>query len=199
MITIIDKLNESPYVTFYHFYAMANRVSQDNIDAALISSFNKNTQEVNSRYVNIKYIDKNKWIFFTNYNSPKSKDFEGHNQIAVTFFWNKINLQIRIKAIIAKASEKFSNEHFQKRPDKKNALSISSNQSQKIQSYEQVLENYEKVLHNKNILLKRPEYWGGFKFIPYYFEFWEGHESRINRRLVFHWINQDWEKSIIQP
>ena len=50
-----------------------------------------------------------------------------------------------------------------------------------------------------NNLKNCPDYWGGFAFTPYYFEFWEGHKSRINKRLVFKKIEKNWEKSIIQP
>ena len=31
----------------------------------------------------------------------------------------------------------------------------------------------------------RPDFWGGYSFIPYYFEFWQGHENRLNKRHVF--------------
>ena len=41
----------------------------------------------NLRFVNLKFIDNDKFIFFTNYNSPKSLAFETHNQISGLFFW----------------------------------------------------------------------------------------------------------------
>ena len=48
-------------------------------------------------------------------------------------------------------------------------------------------------------LKKCPQYWGGFSFTPYYFEFWEGHESRINKREVFNKIDGLWKQSYLQP
>ena len=51
-------------------------------------------------------------------------------------------------------------------------------------AYDQVKENYHRSLERDD-LKKCPEYWGGFSFTPYYFEFWEGHKSRINKREVF--------------
>ena len=44
-----------------------------------------------------------------------------------------------------------------------------------------------------------PEYWGGYSFTPYYFEFWKGHESRINKREVFDQIDGVWKQSFLQP
>ena len=34
---------------------------------------------------------------------------------------------------------------------------------------------------NKGNPDKRPEYWGGYDFIPYSFEFWTGENNRLNK------------------
>ena len=46
---------------------------------------------------------------------------------------------------------------------------------------------------------ERPEYWGGFTFTPYYFEFWEGNKNRINKRVAYQFIKNDWKTFILQP
>ena len=58
--------------------------------------------EVDSRYVNLKYIKDSEWIFFSNYNSPKSIAFNAHNQVSAVIYWKSINLQIRILKIKGK-------------------------------------------------------------------------------------------------
>ena len=103
-----------------------------------------------------------------------------------------------MKAKIKKTSNEFNQKYFFQRAKKKNALAISSNQSKEIVSYNQVKENYNKSLKNDN-LKKCPVYWGGYSFTPYYFEFWEGHESRINKREVFEKIDGIWKQSFLQP
>ena len=135
----IDKIsNKKHYKIFKEFYRLALENNQDIIEAISISSFDKSSQEVESRFVNLKYIIDEEWIFFSNYLSPKSKQFDGHNQIAATIFWNSINVQIRMKAFIRKTNLNFSDKHFHSRDKKKNALAISSNQSNKINSYKDV-------------------------------------------------------------
>jgi len=196
----ITNLNESPaYQKFIFFYEKALNSKQNSIDAISISSFSTIKNEVESRYVNLKYIDNNKWTFFTNYNSLKADNFKTHNQISSLIYWNSINVQIRIKATIEKSDESFSDLHFSKRGISKNALSISSKQSEKINSYEEIVENYNNALNDENILSSRPSYWGGYTFIPYYFEFWQGHDSRLNKREIFSLKNGKWEQYIIQP
>ena len=199
MIDLININNFEPYKRFVQYYNKAYAKKQFAPEARSISSFNTLTNEVESRFVNLKYIIDDEWIFFSNYNSNKAKDFQLHDQVSVLFLWSAINVQIRIKAKIKKTSKSFSDEHFRKRSKEKNALAISSNQSELIDSYENVKKNYEDTIESKKILLKRPEYWGGYTFIPYYFEFWEGHKSRLNKRTVFYQKHGDWRSHILQP
>ena len=199
MIIIKNQLNAQPYKRFYAHYQRAIKFKQKNPEAVCISSFDKNLGEINARFVNLKYINGNQWIFFTNYDSDKAKDFESHPYVAATFYWNKLNLQIRMKASIKRSSKKISDDHFKKRSSEKNALAVSSMQSKKIESYEIVKENYKKVLKNRDLLNKRPNYWGGYSFQPFHFEFWEGQEHRLNKREVFHRIGNAWKNTLLQP
>ena len=64
-------------------------------------------KEVEARYVNLKYIDNNEWIFFSNYLSPKANQFESHDQVSILIYWASINTQIRMKAKIFKTSSEF--------------------------------------------------------------------------------------------
>ena len=198
MIEISSIDNAEPFKAFENFYKKALDANQSYIDAMVISSFSHVTNEVESRFVNLKYIIKSDFYFFTNYNSPKASDFHNHKQISVLFYWDKINTQIRIKANVKKCSKSFSLQHFKNRDKTKNAIAISSNQSHQIESYEAVLENFNKTL-NQQDLFKCPEYWGGYVFTPYYFEFWEGNESRINRRKVYKLIDDLWIDYFLQP
>tara|TARA_B110000908_G_scaffold8787_2_gene10877 strand:+ start:24663 stop:25259 length:597 start_codon:yes stop_codon:yes gene_type:complete len=198
MIDFINSIHEAPYLTLKEKYDQANSLGQEFIEAVSISSYSRSTNEVDSRYVNLKFIDGYDFIFFSNYNSPKSIQFDEHDQVTAVFFWPKINTQIRIKAKIKKIPKEWSQKYFESRQNEKNALAISSNQSQKISSYEDVVSNYEEVL-KKTDLNERPSYWGGFSFRPYYFEFWEGRKFRLNKRDVFEMIDDDWCKSILQP
>ena len=194
-----NRLNkELPYQIFKKKYDKAHKEGQRAIEAVSISSYNKQLKEVDSRYINLKFINNDEFIFFSNYHSPKASAFILHNQIAASFFWSSINVQIRMKATIKKTSSTFNQKYFCVRSEKKNALAISSNQSKLINSYDIVKENYNSALKN-NDLQRCPEYWGGYSFTPYYFEFWEGHESRINKREAFIKIDGVWNKSFLQP
>ena len=198
MIEFTNLNPEIPYQLLKEKYDEALNAGQRGIEAISISSYNKEIAEVDSRYVNLKFISNDEFIFFSNYNSPKAVAFNSHDQIAALLYWPSINVQIRIKAKIKKTIKEYNKNYFFHRSEEKNALAISSNQSKPIDSYSQVKENYNKSL-KKDDLKKCPEFWGGYSFTPYYFEFWEGHESRINKREVFDKIDGVWKHSFLQP
>ena len=58
MIIIKNKNDLEPYQKFYSLFSEAQKNNQKAIDAVSISSFNIETNEVESRYVNLKYIIK---------------------------------------------------------------------------------------------------------------------------------------------
>ena len=196
MIKFNDIPSYKPYELFKDYYEKALSAGQSSIEAICISS--SINDEVDSRFVNLKYITGDEWIFFSNYNSPKALQFLDNKNIACIFYWNKINIQIRLKAKIRKTNKAFSDDYFSKRLDTKNALAISSDQSRPVNSYEDVISRYEHTLSTENLII-RPEYWGGYSFTPYYFEFWEGHESRLNKREAYEKSDDNWKHLILQP
>jgi pyridoxamine 5'-phosphate oxidase len=199
MIDLIDIEKTIPFLKFENLYKRALELKQKNIEAICISSFNKKTNEVSSRFVNLKYLRKNEFIFFTNYESKKADDFLTHNQVSGLFFWNVLNVQIRIKFNIKQTEKNFSDVHFKKRSNEKNALAISSMQSKKIASYKNVIEKYNTSFKKISNKTERPLYWGGYTLKPYYFEFWDGHESRINKREVFELHGTEWSSYFLEP
>jgi len=199
MIDLINIASDIPHNKFLDLYNRALDEKQRGIEVVAISSYDKSSNEVESRFVNLKYISGNQWIFFSNYLSPKAMQFESHDQISALFYWDSINSQIRLKAKINKSPMDFSDNHFQSRSKEKNALAISSRQSEPIDSFDSVKKNFHATLAAMDSNSQRPEYWGGYSFTPYYFEFWEGHENRLNRRRVFSMEEGSWIESLLQP
>ena len=199
MIDLINIASDIPHNKFIDLYNKALNEKQRGIEAIAISSYDKFSNEVESRFVNLKYITGNEWIFFSNYLSPKANQFESHDQVSVLIYWASINTQIRMKAKIFKTSSEFSDEHFQGRTKEKNALAISSNQSQVIDSFDEVTKNFNETLEIMTSETPRPDFWGGYSFIPYYFEFWQGHENRLNKRHVFRQEDDQWMEQLLQP
>ena len=198
MIQFNNLNQEIPYLLFKSKYDDALNAGQKGIEAISISSYIKELNEVDSRYVNLKFITNDEFIFFSNYNSPKASSFNSHNQIAALVYWPSINVQIRMKAKIKNTSNKYNQRYFLHRSEEKNALAISSKQSKIIDSFDKVKENFNKSLRNDD-LKECPKYWGGFSFTPYEIEFWEGNEFRLNKRNLYRKDNASWNHYILEP
>ena len=198
MIEFINLSQKKPFQIFKKKYKEAIIAGQKNIDAIAISSFNKDSDEVDSRFVNLKFINNEQFIFFSNYDSPKSVSFKSHDQISALFFWSSTNTQIRIKAKIFKTSSEFNQEYFKKRSIDKNALSICSRQSKPIPSFNEVIDKYNKVKEVGDLRCC-PDYWGGFAFVPYQIEFWVGNKNRLNKRDLFKNNKSAWDHTILEP
>ena len=96
MVKIDNLPNSKPYELLIKYFNKAKSAKQKPIDAILICSYNKEANEVEARFVNIKYILSEEWIFFSNYKSSKARDFSTHNQITAIWYWSNIDLQIRL-------------------------------------------------------------------------------------------------------
>jgi pyridoxine/pyridoxamine 5'-phosphate oxidase len=76
MIQFDNLSQELPYQVFKEKYENSLNAKQKNIEAICISSYSSKNNEVNARYVNLKFVSGRKFIFFSNYESPKSQDFK---------------------------------------------------------------------------------------------------------------------------
>ena len=122
MIEFNNLNQETPYLLFKVKYDAAVDAGQKSIEAISISSFNKEISEVNSRYVNLKFILNDEFIFFSNYDSPKAASFNSHNQIAALVYWPSINVQIRMRANIKRTTDEFNQKYFFNRSEKKKCI-----------------------------------------------------------------------------
>ena len=67
MIQFKNLNKEIPYQLIKKKYDEALDKGQKGIEAISISSYNKQIDEVDSRYVNLKFISNDEFIFFSNY------------------------------------------------------------------------------------------------------------------------------------
>ena len=67
MIKFNNLSNETPFILLKERYEEALNAGQKNIEAISIASFNKEKNEVESRFVNLKFLEKDKFIFFNGF------------------------------------------------------------------------------------------------------------------------------------
>ena len=148
----------------------------------------------------LKGFDEDGFVFFTNYESNKASDIASTQQASLTFWWDKLHRQIRIRGTVEKVTRKESEEYFYSRPRGSQIGAVASKQSEVIQDYA-FLENEYKTIEDQyqNQEIPCPQHWGGYRVMPVEFEFWQGRPNRLHDRMRYSKTNTDWKIERLSP
>lgn len=139
-----------------------------------------------ARTVLLKGADERGLVFYTNYASRKGQEIDANPNAAILFFWPDLERQIRATGVIEKTSAEDSDAYFATRPRESNLSAIASPQSQVVTSRDELETKVAQVdARYPDQPLPRPEYWGGYRFVPDSFEFWQGGAARTHDRLRY--------------
>lgn len=195
----VEMMPGDPYDAFKQWFdeACAAKVLEPN--AMCLSTCKENVPT--ARYVLLKGHDERGYVWYTNYNSQKSRDLLENPRAALTFWWGDLERSIRIEGAVERVSEEESTTYFQSRPRGSQLGAWCSNQSSEIESRE-ALQEQEADLQKKfegAEKIPKPPHWGGFRLIPTKVEFWKGRESRIHDRIVYEKKGASWAVKRLQP
>lgn len=140
--------------------------------------------------------------FYTNYDSQKGLDLADNPFAELLFYWPELERQIRIGGRVDKISVQESTDYYHKRPrDSQIAAHISIPQSGVVDSRQALQTRFEQL--QKRVAdqaeLSKPEFWGGYRVVPDYYEFWQGRPSRLHDRLMYQQVNAEWQLKRLMP
>lgn len=119
-----------------------------------------------TRMVLLKTVDERGFLFFTNYDSRKSKELASGGYASIAIYWKEVSRQVRVVGKVQKVDRKDSEEYFNTRPRGSQLGAWASPQSKAVQDgeLEERVKEVEKRFEGGQI--ECPEHWGGWRIVP---------------------------------
>lgn len=192
-----ENANQSPFIQFEDWFKFAKENALFEPNAMSISTCVNH--KPTCRIVLLKQFDDSGFVFFTNYKSKKAQEMDQNPSVAATFFWPNIERQIRIEGTVGRISSQDSDSYFQTRPRDSQLSAWASNQSEVIENRELLEKKLKQIEKKFPSEIPRPDFWGGYKIIPNYFEFWQGRANRYHDRICYEKEQSDWKLYRLNP
>ena len=160
------------------------------------------TGEPHVRTVLLRGASEQGYDFYTNYDSLKGMDLAHNPRAQLLFYWAALEQQVRISGRVEKISPQESTAYYHKRPhDSQVAAHVSTPQSGIIASREALQARFDAAVSQfqNTATVPKPEFWGGYRVIPDYYEFWQGRPNRLHDRLCYRLIDGQWYIARLMP
>ena len=158
-------LDDDPVKQFLLWFTEA--IDSGIVEPSAMSLATTDESEIDIRTVLLKYFDDKGFIFYTNYESNKSRQIETKPEAALLFPWLALERQIKIVGSVEKVSRLESIKYFASRPKDSQIGAWASKQSSTISS--------RSILQSQFASMKRkfssgevplPDFWGGYRVTP---------------------------------
>ena len=154
------------------------------------------TSTPNARIVLMKGYGPEGITFFTNYESTKGRELAGNPQVALLFFWNDLERQIRLRGMAAKVPREETAAYFRSRPRGSQLGAAISAQSSVIRDRAELEAKLDMFGESE---IPVPENWGGYRVTISEFEFWQGRPNRLHDRLRYRLEGDRWIRERLAP
>jgi pyridoxamine 5'-phosphate oxidase len=198
-----DILESKNWLTvWHHYYDPEEKLEQNDPNAICVSSVDTEGMP-NGRYVLLKDVSENGFLFYTNLKSQKGKELFGSKKGALTWWSRAQNKSVRVQGSIKQVSDEVANNYWSTRKEDAKISAILSKQSEEVTSRDQLEEEFTKLkVEYAGKEIPRPDHWSGVIISPQKIEFWEAtdeYTSRLHNRFVFELQNDQWVTKRLYP
>jgi len=192
------ELNDNPFIQFESWMDEATQAGLTLPNAMSLATSDDN--EIGIRTVLLKSFNEKGFVFFTNYNSKKSKQINDNPKAALLFPWLDLERQVKISGKVEKITTLESIKYFATRPKDSQLGAWASNQSSQLSSRQMLLSQFESMKEKfSKGEVPLPDFWGGYRVIPHTIEFWQGRENRLHDRFAYKKQSDNWVIERLAP
>jgi len=184
-------LDGNPFKQFDKWFTQADELGV--LEPSAMSLATSDGVNVDVRTVLLKFFNEEGFVFFTNYESKKSKQMAINPQAALLFPWLSLERQVKITGRVEKVSQLDSLKYFASRPKGSQIGAWASQQSSHLSSRQMLMGQFNAMKAKfANGEVPLPDFWGGYRVIPDSIEFWQGRENRLHDRFVYEKSDNEW-------
>ncbi|XP_009775272.1 pyridoxine/pyridoxamine 5'-phosphate oxidase 1, chloroplastic isoform X1 [Nicotiana tabacum] len=182
----LEEVEEDPIYQFQKWLSDALAAGIKEPHYMVLSTADKDAKP-SSRMMSLEGVNKDGFVWQTNYGSRKAREILENPQASLLFYWGPLKRQVRVEGFVEQVSEEESEQYFSSLSRDNQIRPIVSKQSRPIHEREVLRQQYrelEEKYHDRTSI-PRPKHWGGYRLIPEFFEFWQGEESQVHLKLRY--------------
>jgi len=175
---------DDPFEIARNWLAEAEKTEPNDANAIALATVDAEGMP-NVRMVLLKEIERDAFVFYTNYSSAKAQELESAGKGAFVMHWKSLRRQIRVRGAISREDGPKADAYYHSRSLKSRLGAWASAQSQPLTSRTHLMAEAAKVAVQKGLNPDRPPFWGGYRLIPCEIEFWSDGANRLHDRFVW--------------
>ncbi|HEX2294902.1 MAG TPA: pyridoxamine 5'-phosphate oxidase [Actinomycetota bacterium] len=153
-----------------------------------------------ARMVLLKGFDHEGFVFYTNYDSRKSRELSANPHAALVLYWARLERQVRIEGRVERVPAEESDAYFASRPLESRLGAWASRQSAPLGSREELEERVAELeTRYSSGDVPRPPHWGGWLVRPESIELWQGRPNRLHDRFLYTRRGDEWDRARLYP
>lgn len=150
-----------------------------------------------ARVVILRNLDERGFSFATSSDSPKGRQLHGTPYAALTFFWQSVGRQVRIRGPVTPGAAAENDADFRRRHPTARALVLAGQQSHAVADGESVSAAVDREL--QDVEGKGSATWTVYFVAPDLVEFWQADPERRHTRLRYARSGVGWRREVLWP